>query len=97
MNFNEDTVALFLIGFLTVVFIGAAIQQGEVLSLANGVMEFGLGAIAGYMARSQNSLPPEFKQRLQELQDENHQLRERLQHRQHLRSQMQNLSEDETL
>lgn len=97
MNFNEDIVALFLIAFLTVVFVGAAIQQGDVLNLANGVMEFGLGAIAGYMARNQNSLPPEARQRLQELRDENAQLRERLQHRQHLRQQMQNLSEDEML
>jgi len=94
MNFDEDSVALFLIGFLAVVFVGAAWQKGEVLGLASGIMEFGLGAIAGYMSRINRS-QPEDRRRMQELSEENHQLREKIQHQRHLRSQMQNLPEDE--
>lgn len=86
MNFDEDTIALFLIGFLTVVFLGAAIQQGEVLSLASGIMEFGLGAIAGYMTRGKPGLSPNAQAKIRQIVEENRQLKQQIGHSQQRRS-----------
>jgi hypothetical protein len=94
MNFDEDTIALFLIGFLTVVFIGAAWQQGEVLTLASGVMEFGLGAIAGYMSRKP-AMTPAGQDKIRQIIAENRQLKQQLESRQQRRS--PHSPEDETL
>ena len=81
MNFDEDTIALSLVFFITVAFVMAAIYQGEIIELAKGSIQFAIGAIAGYMSRKNKPLTPETQARMKQLFEENKQLKQALQQR----------------
>jgi hypothetical protein len=81
MNFDDDTIALSLVIFITIAFVVAAIQQGEIIELATGSIQFAIGAIAGYMSRKNKALSPELLAKIRKLIEENKQLKQALQQR----------------
>jgi len=55
MRLDDDAIALALVAFITVAFVFAAVYQGEIITLAQASIQFGMGAIAGYMRRGSKS------------------------------------------
>lgn len=55
MNIDEDYIPLALIALLTVVWVSGLWHNGETTKLAADVLNFGIGAIAGYMARERSN------------------------------------------
>lgn len=54
-EFDEDYIPLALILLLIIVWVSAVLRQNGTIEAAGSIMEFGIGAIAGYMAKSKAS------------------------------------------
>lgn len=51
-DFDEDYIPLALIALLLVVWVSGLFHHGDTIKLASDIVNFGIGAIAGYMSRS---------------------------------------------